>query len=281
MMKIAIVIPVYNRIEITKTGLKKLSHALAYSRNDNRYKIIVVDDGSTDGTSAWILENFKDIVLLKGDGNLWWSGAVNKGASYALDVLESDYVLLWNDDTSPAPDYFVSLNKHLKYIDQDTILGSHVLDELSKRTWFKGAYYSKAIGYVKHIKGEKSRREINCLTGMGTLVPAKVILDQNYWDATYFPQYYGDLDFTLRSYNKRIKLEVKPDLILYNNTKYSSFNQDRRLKDYMKSLTKIQSRYNIRIEALFHKRHSRSFIWRFTMLFKHSIYLFENVLKLI
>jgi len=281
--KVAIIIPVYNRIEITKTGLNKLRDILFSEGNDNHseYKIIVIDDGSTDGTSEWIHENFKDIILLRGNGNLWWSGAVNKGAMYALEVLKSDYVLLWNDDTSPSTDYFINLNEHLKFIDQDTILGSHVLDELTKKTWFKGAYYSKSIGYVKHIKGEKSSRKINCLTGMGTLVPAKVVLAQHYWDATLFPQYYGDLDFTLRSYNNHIKLAVMPDLVIYNYTKYSSFNQDHRLKNYLKSLTKIQSRYNIRIEILFHKRHSKSFIWRFTMFFKHSFYLFQNIIKLI
>ncbi len=278
--KVALIIPVYNRIEVTKTGLQKLFYVLRQKSTDHSYTVIVVDDGSSDGTSEWIKRNYKDnVVLLQGDGNLWWSGAINKGAHYALEALKADYVLLWNDDVIPRADYFDNLDRHLGVVGENTIIGSKVLDDQTNKIWFNGAYYSKVFGYVKHIKKEKSNRRINCLTGMGTLIPANIVLKQNYWDAAVFPQYYGDLDFSLRSFNTQTKLRMAPDLVLYNNTKHSSFNQERRLGNYFKSLTKIQSRYNTRIESLFHRRHSMSFIWRFTMLFKHSLYLLENIIK--
>src|SRR3989344_967125 len=94
MKKIAVVVPVHNRRETTLGYLRQMReiHADGVSLD-----LVIVDDGSTDGTVQAIHERYPNVVVLQGDGNLWWTGAVNKGVQYALD---KDYgaVLIMNDD---------------------------------------------------------------------------------------------------------------------------------------------------------------------------------------
>ena len=73
-MTVFVLIPVFNRLEHTKKVLKAL-------RNQTLAKqlyIIVIDDGSTDGTREY-LANQSDVTTLHGDGNLWWGGAIQMG----------------------------------------------------------------------------------------------------------------------------------------------------------------------------------------------------------
>ena len=65
--KIAFVIPVFNRLEHNKECLKILEEqkdTKFFTRNE--IIIIFVDDGSTDGTEAWIRENYPEVVVLRG-----------------------------------------------------------------------------------------------------------------------------------------------------------------------------------------------------------------------
>jgi len=59
--KVAIVIPVYNRREITLQGLRSLARIDEAGLD---VRILFVVDGSTDGTYASIAQEFHDIVLV-------------------------------------------------------------------------------------------------------------------------------------------------------------------------------------------------------------------------
>lgn len=66
-MTINIVIPVYNRLECTK----RIVACLRTQAVDEELKILVVDDGSTDGTAEY-LSLQHDIEVIQGDSTLWW-----------------------------------------------------------------------------------------------------------------------------------------------------------------------------------------------------------------
>src|SRR5258707_1027535 len=92
---IYIVIPVHNRLEATRECLESLRN-----QTYTCFRIVLIDDGSTDGTSEFVKENYPDVTVLTGDGNLWWTGATNLGVRYALKICgPDDYVLTLNNDT--------------------------------------------------------------------------------------------------------------------------------------------------------------------------------------
>ena len=57
-MNVSVIIPTYNRKPILEKCLKSLENQIL-NHNVSNYEIVVVDDGSTDGTTSWILNNSK------------------------------------------------------------------------------------------------------------------------------------------------------------------------------------------------------------------------------
>ena len=106
-MKVFVLIPIFNRLNHTE----RVVASLRVQRNAAELCIVVVNDGSTDGTAAW-LEQQKDVVEIRGDGNLWWGGAIQKGLEYSASRCQpGDYVLFINNDTWFAEDYVETLIK--------------------------------------------------------------------------------------------------------------------------------------------------------------------------
>ena len=98
---INVIIPVHNRLKLTI----KCINSLKEQYNFSNLKIIVVDDASTDNTFQYLKENFKNIIILKGSGSLFWGGAVNYGIEYVLKNSETnDWILLVNNDVELSVD---------------------------------------------------------------------------------------------------------------------------------------------------------------------------------
>jgi GT2 family glycosyltransferase len=72
------------------------------------YELLVVDNGSTDGSPEWLKEHGIPSILLP--TNTGFSGAVNEGILAA----KTDYVILLNNDTEPEPEYVAELLKAIE-----------------------------------------------------------------------------------------------------------------------------------------------------------------------
>ena len=87
-MKISVIIPTFNR-------KKTLGRAIESVRNQSLspFEILIIDDGSNDGTKEWIKESFQDIKYIY-QNNQGVSSARNKGIKYAygdwIAFLDSD-----------------------------------------------------------------------------------------------------------------------------------------------------------------------------------------------
>ena len=73
-----------------------------------RPDVFVVDNGSTDGTQAYIQEHYPEVIFQQSEKNLGFGKANNLGLQYALDN-DYDYVYLLNQDAWVMPDTFEKL----------------------------------------------------------------------------------------------------------------------------------------------------------------------------
>ena len=102
---IYVVIPVFNRLEKTKSIISCLREQTA----KDFIHTIIIDDGSTDGTREWLMEQ-NDIKTIKGTGNLLWGGAVNLAFNYLEKIANyKDWVLLINNDVVIEKDYIKNI----------------------------------------------------------------------------------------------------------------------------------------------------------------------------
>jgi GT2 family glycosyltransferase len=94
LVKVVVVTPVHNRRDITIQCLRSLFRARLAGIS---LHVIVVDDGSTDGTSDAIRREYPQVELIAGDGDLWFTEGTNVGVRAALKH-DPKYILTMNDD---------------------------------------------------------------------------------------------------------------------------------------------------------------------------------------
>ncbi len=289
---ISIIVPIYNRLEITKTGLSSIYSAIKYYHEHSSnciidYKVIVVDDGSTDGSSIWISEHYPEVHLLNGDGNLWWSGAINKGVSYAINELGTAYVLLWNDDLIIEDDYFCQL-EHV--VNDDRFLNAIVSSKVyyhspPNKIFYFGATFNfktgkKSIFGHDEFDGDKYQEPVLCdwTGGMGVLIPNSIFDSVGKFDDKRFPQYYGDADFTLRANKKGFKIFCHPLLKVWNDRRQTSISHGGSIVGYFKGLTSLRSNHNISKDISFYNSHVGLF-YTFVQVANKHIRYFLSFLK--
>jgi GT2 family glycosyltransferase len=268
-MKIAVIFPIFNGLEYTKRCLEVLFeqfHEISPSLAE--YSVIVVDDGSSDGSGTWIEQHYPQVNLLRGDGTLWWSGGINKALEFGLNQIKADYFIWWNNDIIPGKDYFLNAATLISKGNPQIIFGSKIfLAQQRDIIWSMGGLFNPKSGEKSMIGTHKKNsdayeKQIDCdwLTGMGTITHNSVYRETGLLDEHNFPQYHGDADFTFRAKKSGYSIITDPSLIIYNDTRHSGLKHDERFMQLWRSLFSIRSNFNIKKDFLFYRKHSTSLL---------------------
>jgi GT2 family glycosyltransferase len=279
---VAILIPVYNGLNYTQQCIRDIYTSIAkVPQESSRFSAVIIDDGSTDNTAEWIMNNFPDIHLLKGDGNLWWSGSINKGIEYALNTLQTSYVLLWNNDITPGPDFFEAVLETINDQDNYPLACSMVYFKDRPDTLIStGGYFNKHNGDMGLYNYNKNESEalleglnIDWFGGMGTLIRSDVFESVGLFDAVSFPQYHGDSDFGMRATEAGYTIKLVRGMKIWNDTGNSGIHRSMLLRDFIQSFYSIKSINNIKKDILFYKKHAASNWSYFKLIKKYAVYL--------
>ena len=92
---------------------------------DARYELVVADNGSTDGSVAWLKENYPDIRLIEFDKNYGFAGGYDK----ALQEIDAEYFVLLNSDVRVTPGWLDTLIDFLETHQRAAICMPKILKE--------------------------------------------------------------------------------------------------------------------------------------------------------
>jgi GT2 family glycosyltransferase len=278
--EIVVLIPVFNALHHTIKCLDSLTAMINKLSSPKVIEIIVIDDGSTDGTEMWMEANYPQITILKGDGNLWWSGSINAGIRHVLSNSQSEYILWWNNDILPSQDYFEKLLQIVT--SEDVMIGGSKIYYAGRQNivWSMGGVFDTRSGKKYMIgMGEPDNSSFDVVTeadwlpGMGTLIHRSVFEKIGLVDEVNFPQYHGDSDFTFRATLAGYKIKVYPELKIWNDKSNSGLMHNNSYKLLIRSLKDIKSNYHLMKDIMFYRRYVSSPIAYQTLAYKYCYYI--------
>jgi len=225
MHKIFICITIKDRIKFTLACIKSI-----YAQNYKNIQIIISDDASIDNSAEIIKSNFSDVIILKGDGNLWWTGGINLCIKEALKLGdENDFIFTLNNDTILPDKTFQILIQHAhKY--PKIIIGilNRIIDDRNKiecsaflkrqKGIIKGSYYAIFNTFDSINKIDKEYYEVDSLTGKGVLIPLVVFNEIGCFNDS-IRHYHADTEFFIRAKNNNFNLHYLTTSFLYSDTK--------------------------------------------------------------
>jgi GT2 family glycosyltransferase len=193
---IAVLITVHNRRQITLTGLSCLfAQELppGYSM-----EVILVDDGSTDGTSEAIRQQFPQVRLLQGSGQLYWGGGMRMAFGTALQQ-GFDYYLWLNDDAFLYSGALQRLLACSEQLGPEAVVVGATWDPQSGQMLTSGCVVARKRFFrvlKPQLPGEQPIK-VATMAGNCVLIPDKVARSVGNIDAA-FPHGLGDLDYGWR-----------------------------------------------------------------------------------
>ncbi len=251
--KVSIVTPIHDGISYTLKFLKSLEK-VSYPN----FEIIIIDDGSTDNSAEIIKEKYPKVIILKGDGNLWWSAATNLGVKEALKN-KADYIVTINNDVEVAPDFLTKLIECAKEY-PNSLIGSKIYEEGTQKLWYYGGIVDWKRGEFNHnLDDKQSIFNADWLTGMGVLIKQEVFKKIGFYNAKKVPQYFGDLEFSMRAKKNGYNLIVSGKSIVYNNAESCGnikYGKKLNFTLFIKSLFSIKSDTNIKFRNFVYKNYS-------------------------
>jgi len=142
-MNISVIIPTFNRKETLKRAIQSV-----VMQSYTPYEIIVIDDGSNDGTKEWLKDNFPNVKYIY-QMNSGVSSARNKGIKFA----RGDWIALLDSDDEWLPSKLkdqaneIELNPAAKFLHTNEIWirnGVRV-NQMKKHKKYGGYIFEKCL----------------------------------------------------------------------------------------------------------------------------------------
>lgn len=93
----------------------------SYLANDyENFEVVVIDNGSNDGTLEYVKSKWTEVFVLRTEKNLGYSGGFNFGLDYAFNQKNADYVLITNNDVKADTKVITEL---VKVANTDEMIG--------------------------------------------------------------------------------------------------------------------------------------------------------------
>jgi len=191
--KVHVVVLNWNGWSDTAACLSSLQHL-----NYRNFRVIVVDNGSTDDSVSRIRMQFPAVDLIETRKNLGFAGGCNVGIAHSL-AQGVDYIWLLNNDTTV---HHAALQSLVEVAESDCRIGAvgsaiYSAGNPQRLEAWGGGCVNFWLGRSRHILKPVSVKKIQFITGASLLLPRKVMETQGQFDDRFF-MYWEDADYCFR-----------------------------------------------------------------------------------
>jgi GT2 family glycosyltransferase len=275
MHDLAIVIVSYNSKEFLPACLNTVKAAI----QDLSATVYVVDNGGTDGTAAWVRENYPwcDVIDSRQNGGYSFGNNLGLKAAGFPNEPRFRYALLLNPDTETPPDAFKKMLAYLDAHPEIGVLGPRLelrdgsLDLACRRgepTPLTSFYYIFGLSklfphsprfarYNMTFLPEDQTAEVDSVVGACMLMRGEALSKAGLMDEAFF-MYGEDLDLNIRLKAQGYKVIYWPEVIV----KHLKGTSTRKVPERM-----IRVFYDAMI--VFHRKH---YAQRYPALFNWGVY---------
>ncbi len=213
----------WNQRQDTLDCLESLSH-LTYPN----CHIILVDNGSTDGTVEAVRECYPAVELIVNVQNLGFQGGFNVGLRHALNT-GVDYVFVMNNDTTVQPDILEELVKQAAPVDVGMVSPKIYYADQPDRIWSVGGDCDPVTLEMTHKGDNQLDRgqwdrviERDFLVGCAIMMKRSMLEKIGLFDTGFHPAYYEDVDLCMRARRAGFRLLLAPQAKLWHRVARSS-----------------------------------------------------------
>ncbi len=195
--------PVVSIIVLNYNGRRWLQGcftALARQVDAPAHEVLLVDNGSTDGSTEFVKSEFPTVRIVSTGGNLGFAAGNNAGARAARGTL----LAFLNNDTVAADNWLQELYRaHVQGPERSIVTSRIVFLDRPDVVDSAGDGYLRAGGAFKHGHGSPAAafaqsREVFGACGAAFLMPRAVFEELNGFDETFF-MVYEDVDLSYRA----------------------------------------------------------------------------------
>jgi len=185
-------------------------------------EVIVVDNGSTDGSADYVSQHYPQIRQLRLQGNFGYAG----GANRALSVARGRYLFLLNQDMVLEPGWLEAmLNAFRQY--GDTVLGCKALTT-DERVLHAGGRIAWPLGLPSHrghLEADDGRwdamEDVDYVNGAAWGFSRTVLERVGWLDEGFWPGYYEDVDFCFRARDLGVRVLYNPEAVVVHRESMS------------------------------------------------------------
>jgi GT2 family glycosyltransferase len=204
MSKVFIIIPVHNRKNTTLQCLSNLRKCV-----DHDYHIAVIDDGSDDGTSQAIFDEYPEVIVLHGSGNLWWTGAICLGMKYAYEQ-KADYFFWLNDDTFSSIETLSLMVEKCKK-NPNTIVSAQCYSDQNFQIPTYGGQKKSFLSLTLFHTPSGENYPCDCMSGNLVCFPRSIVDKIGFPPSKYLPHQMADILYTWKAKKEGYELLVCGD----------------------------------------------------------------------
>lgn len=215
-MKLSVITLTYNKLEYTKKFIESL---FKYTKD---FELIVVDNGSTDGTREY-LKSLPDIKLILNEENLGFS----KGNNQGIEIATGEYIGFLNNDILLYPNWFEKVEEVFQKENAAFVSPRHInphYDLTDENHYIQ--YFKHNFNYSKKYEKNFDECVFSCVITKKSVIDSIGKFDENYTQA-----FFEDNDFKYRAIEAGYGVYVSNEVCFFHFGSVTSKNLNQNLEN--------------------------------------------------